>query len=532
MRRFRQLFRELDQAHNPVQKVAGLKRYLSEAPAVDAAWALWALLGNPLSIGIQPRALSEWTAALTGLPSWLIHACNKRTGDAIEASAFLIPFTGSGLNEPLGQFIESHLMPLSDWDEGIQFQLLRKLWARADPEEGEIILYLLSGRLPFEVSECLVVQALAELTGLEVTIMAYRLASCWSPTAENFHKLCQAVTAAERRVLPYPFHPVERFCERHLVLSPATDWVVDWVRGGLRLQLVRRTNEVLLWSCAGELVTAAFPELSQAGERLPDGTVLEGELVLGLAGRRLGLDALQKRMRERRLPKPRQSKPPTDVIFYAFDCLEWEGQDVREEPLSARRKLLKTAVPNHKSAGSLSLAWPLRVSSEADIHGRWREARSQSAVGLFIRRSNSVYGGVEVSNRWFDWRAEPLWARLVLVYAEVGEVDVSKAFSSYTLAAWEGGKLVSVGHVCGGLSETEQPELDAWIGANTLVRRGPTRTVPPSQVFEVAFDGIGASPRRRSGTVWRGARMVRWLRDADISTADTAKALRALIPTL
>ncbi len=72
-------------------------------------------------------------------------------------------------------------------------------------------------------------------------------------------------------------------------------------------------------------------------------------------------------------------------------------------------------------------------------------------------------------------------------------------------------------------------EITAWVRKNTLERFGPVRRVPPELVFELAFEGIQASPRHKSGIALRFPRMLRWRRDKPVDEIDTLDGLRALL---
>ena len=79
------------------------------------------------------------------------------------------------------------------------------------------------------------------------------------------------------------------------------------------------------------------------------------------------------------------------------------------------------------------------------------------------------------------------------------------------------------GGLCGGT-------LDRWIRAHTVERHGPTRSVEPSQVFELGFEAIARSTRHRSGIALRFPRILRWRNDKPAGEADRIETLRGMLP--
>ena len=73
--------------------------------------------------------------------------------------------------------------------------------------------------------------------------------------------------------------------------------------------------------------------------------------------------------------------------------------------------------------------------------------------------------------------------------------------------------------------------MDNFVKRNSLEKFGPVRTVKPELVFEIAFEGIAASSRHKSGVALRFPRMSRWRQDKtvdEINTLDDLKAMLAL----
>ncbi len=526
MRRFTRLIRELDESNRTLSKVAAMRRYFAEAPAADAAWALWFLVGNRLPSMVRSKTMRVWMADLSGFPDWLIDDCYERVGDLAETAALLLPIRGEGTDEPFAAFVEERVRPLRDWDESVRFQLMRAVWADLDREQAFVVHKFLTGGFRVGVSKALVIRALAETLGVERKVMAHRLAGKWTPDAAFFEALRSGESRGDRHSQPYPFFLASPLEGEPDGLGARADWIAEWKWDGIRAQIVRRGGEVFLWSRGDELVTDGFPEIADTAKALPDGTVLDGEILCWRKGRPLGFQALQTRVNRRKLTAAVLEENP--AVFLAYDCIEWKGTDCRREDLEFRRVRLGMAL------GCLGSADAVRLSPEVDgtdwpaLRQRRKESRARGVEGLILKRRGSPYETGRVRGHWWKWKIDPFTADLVMIYAQAGHGRRAGMFTDYTFGARDGDGFVAVAKAYSGLTDTEMREVDRWIKANTLARRGPVRTVPARQVFEVAFEAIAESPRHKSGIAVRFPRILRWRKDKTPGEADSLDSLRAL----
>ena len=74
-------------------------------------------------------------------------------------------------------------------------------------------------------------------------------------------------------------------------------------------------------------------------------------------------------------------------------------------------------------------------------------------------------------------------------------------------------------------------QVDAIVRKTTRESFGPVRSVEPTRVFELGFEGIARSARHKSGIAVRFPRMLRWRVDKPVNEADTLETLAALLPT-
>ncbi|MEI6797698.1 MAG: hypothetical protein WCO04_00595 [Pseudomonadota bacterium] len=77
------------------------------------------------------------------------------------------------------------------------------------------------------------------------------------------------------------------------------------------------------------------------------------------------------------------------------------------------------------------------------------------------------------------------------------------------------------------LTLPQTPALLAWVRAHVTDRFGPLRQVPPTQVFELAFDGITPNARRKSGIDLVGGRVIAWAQDTQGADVPPLSALLA-----
>jgi DNA ligase-1 len=303
--------------------------------------------------------------------------------------------------------------------------------------------------------------------------------------------------------------------------------VVEWKWDGVRAQLLRRAGRSMLWSRGEEMIGGSFPELTGAAMSLPEGTVLDGEVLAFEAGRPLPLASLQSRLKRRSVQ--REFWPESPVAFMAYDLLEEDGRDLRREPLSGRRARLERLIA--RAGEPLLRASPgheVRVWEEAQrLLARAREA---GVGGLMIKRVDSPYVGGRERGTWWKLKTDPLRLDMALVAAQVGPVSGAGQHGGYSFAVRDGGSWVTVATAGGGLEAAEMEEVDRWVRRHTTLRKGPVRWVEPGLVFEIAFDSVQRSPRRRGGLAVLNARMVRWRRDKGPEAADALDELRAMLP--
>jgi DNA ligase-1 len=532
MKAFAALYQRLDRSTATLDKRAALVAYFRDARPHDAAWALYLLSGGKVGGARRKIAASGelrvWIAEASGLPAWLVADSYDQVGDLAETLTLLLDDpVGSAVDRPLAEWIEDHLLAVANQPEPVRRAAVEAGWMQLPAAERLVFNKLLTGALRVGVSQRLVQQALAELSGMDIARIAQRMLGEWVPSPGLLADLLSKEERPEDRQQPYPFFlasPLEAEVDS---LGPISEWTLEWKWDGIRLQLLRRKGEVALWSRGEERLDGRFPEIEAAAMTLPDGTVIDGELLAwrGDDAQPLPFTALQTRI-QRRKPGPKTLRD-TPVRVLAYDLLELDGNDLRQQPLAERRARLAEVLA--------TLDDPRVVLSPTLDAADWHEAAAQRALardrgveGLMLKRSASVYQSGRRRGDWWKWKIEPLTIDAVMIYAQAGHGRRSTLYTDYTFGVWDGERLVPVAKAYSGLDDKEIMALDRWIRAHTIERFGPVRSVQGEQVFELGFEAVNRSSRHKSGIAVRFPRILRWRHDKPASEADTLAQLQAL----
>lgn len=528
MRRFAILFEALDRTASTSAKRDAMAAYFADAPAEDAAWAVYVLGGGKLKRTASSTELRTALAEETGYADWLIDDSYQHVGDLAETIALMLPASDDDVEDiALHVWMEARLPSLGKLEPAERIALLREWWRALPRDQVFLVNKLLTGSLRVGVSQRLVVQALAQWAELPTDLIAHRLSGSWKPGAEAFHALAGPERddehAGER---PYPFFlasPLEQEVE---ALGDIGAWVAEWKWDGIRAQLMRRAGGALIWSRGEERMDGRFPELELAASALPDGCVIDGEILAWLPDEDhpLLFAALQKRIGKLK-PGPRLLAD-TPVRLMAYDLLELDGADLRERPLSERRAMLASLIESH--APTLMLSPAVSAPDWAALAQVRTGSRERRTEGLMLKRLDSPYRVGRKRGDWWKWKVDPYTVDAVLLYAQPGHGRRSGLFTDYTFGVWDGDTLVPVAKAYSGLDDTEIGRLDRWIRAHTIDRFGPVRSVEPTHVFELAFEAIQASGRHKAGVAVRFPRILRWRTDLAIRDADKLDDLRRL----
>ncbi len=527
MRRLADLYDALDSTTSTNAKVEAMVRYFGEAPPEDAAWALYFLTGRRLKRLLTTKLLVGWTLELTGLPEWLFAETYASVGDLAEVIALLLDQHERPENPeelPLSRWLEERLLPLRSLEPAEQRERVVGWWKTLPRRELFLLNKMLTGELRVGVSDTLVVRAVAQLANLPPATVSHRMMGTWLPTRDFFEKLVSPEVSDSDVSRPYPFYlasPLEQPAE---ALGERGDWLIEWKWDGIRGQLIRRQGGVYLWSRGEELITERFPEIAQAAASLPDGTVLDGEVLAYEDGQPLPFARLQRRIgRQKLTPKVLAEAP---AAFIVYDLIEDRGEDIRAKPLRERRARLEALL---KDKPRFPISPEVMAPTWEELAKVRDESRARNVEGFMLKRLESPYQHGRKRGDWWKWKIDPFTVDAVLLYAQAGHGRRASLYTDYTFAVWNGPELLPVAKAYSGLTDEEIAKLDRWIRAHTREKFGPVRSVEPEHVFELHFEGIAPSPRHKSGVALRFPRIARWRSDKKPQDADTLDRLKELI---
>jgi len=527
MKEFANLYRALDETTKTSRKIAAMAAYFRDCDPGDGAWTVYFLSGRRLKRLVPVSLLRQWCAEKAVLPDWLFEECYGVVGDLAETIALLLPSSNRVSQDSLRVWVEDRIQPLSRLDVADRHFALMSAWNDLSPTERFVFNKLVTGGFRVGVSQGLVVRALAESSGVDAAVISHRLMGQWEPTPEFFATLVAADHGETSISQPYPFclaHPLSGPVES---LGDPSDWLMEWKWDGIRAQMIRRRGNTFLWSRGEELIQDRFPELTSAAESLPDGTVVDGEIVAWKDGRVLPFGELQRRIGRKTVGKKLLAEVP--ARFVAFDLLENNGSDLRTVALGHRRQQLEALFVGRCDSDAMMLSPRVDGSNWSQCEEVRRESRARNVEGLMLKRANSEYGVGRPTGVWWKWKVEPYTCDAVLIYAQQGHGRRAGQFSDYTFAVWQDGVLVPFAKAYSGLTDAEIREVDRFVREHTVEKFGPVRSVKPELVFELAFEDIGPSKRHKSGIAVRFPRMNRWRLDKKPEDADTLESIKALI---
>jgi DNA ligase-1 len=526
VKRFAQLYAELDTTNSTLAKLAALERYFGEVDATDAAWAVYFLTGNKPRQVVPSRRMYELAAEVAGLPSWLMDECYEAVGDLAETVAHVLPPASEESDANLTAWVETRLLPLAGMSDSERSAELQRAWRELDGTPRLVWNKLITGEFRIGVSAKSVVRALAACSGIEPAVIAHRLAGAWRPSAQSYLALISPHGETGEASRPYPLFLAHALEAEPETLGDAADWQVEWKWDGIRAQLIRRGGSVWLWSRGDELINDTFPDLVAVGSALPDGTVLDGEIVVWQGERAAPFNALQKRLGRKAPGKSMMEKAPASLI--AYDLLEIDGIDARMKPLAERREQLE-ALMARIDAPCLRLSPLVRAADWDELRTLRADSRKRGVEGMMLKRRDSAYGVGRVRGTWWKWKIEPYTVDAVILYAQRGHGRRASLYTDYTFGVWDQGALVPFAKAYSGLTDAEIREVDRFVREHTREKFGPVRVVEPQLVCELAFEAIQRSTRHKSGIAVRFPRIARLRPDKRPEDADSLDTVRALL---
>jgi len=536
MKAFAQLFTALDETNKTNEKVKALKEYFTCVPDTDKMHMLALFTGRNPKRQINATQFRHWAIEASNIPAWLFEESYHVVGDLAETVALLLPDHQNSSSKTLTEWI-AEINALNKQPDVEKQHWLTQSWAALNAQERFVFNKILTGSFRVGVSQNLVIKALADVSGLDAATLTHRLMGNWMPGTYQFEELVHTDTALEDVSRPYPFflaYPVQETSTVQKspealqgLLGNAQEWQAEWKWDGIRAQLIKRNGEIFIWSRGEDLATDKFPELHPFLYDLPDGTVLDGEILSFSNGQPLPFAILQTRIGRKTLSKKILEDSPVALI--AYDCLEYAGEDIRYKTQVERRTILESLQSVTQYPEMFRISELINFDSWEELTTIREKSREMVAEGIMLKRKDAHYQVGRRRGDWWKWKIDPLSIDAVMVYAQKGHGRRADLYTDYTFAVWDGDKLVPFAKAYSGLTDTEINKVDAFVKRNTLEKFGPVRTVKPQLVFEIGFEGINKSNRHKSGVALRFPRILRWRLDKPKEEADTLETLKALL---
>lgn len=525
MKNFADLINALESTNKTNAKIDAIIDYLERAPDEDKVWFIALFTGKRPRRNVNTNYMKEWALEITKLPFWLFQESYSSVGDLGETLSLILPPPTKKIERTLSQWMND-IIDLKNKTELEKKEFVLNSWNGLDYTERLIFNKLLGGSFRIGVSDKTLINALTKFSDQESSTLMHSLMGKWLPDEISFKELISAEKINPDNSKPYPFclaYPLEKELEE---LGTPDEWLIEYKWDGIRGQIIKRNDEVFIWSRGEELITEQFPEIAEAVQQMQGNFVIDGEILAVKEGKVLNFNELQKRLNRKTLTKKMLSEIPIEVFVY--DLLELENNDLREKSISARRAMLEELLLNENPEN-------IKISQVIDFE-KWEEldrirenSREINSEGLMLKQKNSPYHSGRKKGDWWKWKINPLTIDAVLIYAQKGSGRRSAYYTDYTFAVKNGDSLVTIAKAYSGLTDKEIMEVSKFVNKNAIEKFGPVRTVKAELVFEIAFEGIGFSNRHKSGVALRFPRIVRWRKDKTVEEIDDLDEIKKLI---
>ncbi len=524
---FAALVSDLSTSTKTNDKLQSLVDYFAIAPDADKVWVIAIFSGRRPRRAVNSRVMREWCTAMIGIPDWLFDECYHTVGDLSETLALLLPETKEPdqINQSLSFYLEQFIA-IEKEEESIRKQFIIDSWQKMDRDERFVFNKLITGSFRIGVSQKTIVNALAKVVDHTPSVIAHRISGNWDPVTTSFNDLLSESASVSDFSKPYPFYLAYAIDDDVENLGDTNLWQAEWKWDGIRGQIIKRNNELFVWSRGEELMTDKFPEYIILKDLLPDGVVLDGEIIPATDGKPLAFAVLQTRIGRKNIGKKQLQEAP--ISFFAYDLLEYNFEDWRQKPLTERRKKLEEIIlPLNNNA--IRISEIIEFNSWGELAELRKKSREKNSEGIMLKRKDSDYKVGRKRGDWWKWKIDPLTIDCVMVYAQKGSGRRSNLYTDYTFAVQDGDKLITFTKAYSGLTDKEFAQVDNFVKRNSLEKFGPVRTVKPELVFEIAFEGIAASSRHKSGVALRFPRMSRWRKDKTVDEINTMDDLKEML---
>jgi ATP-dependent DNA ligase len=529
VKRFAELIQQLETSNKTNDKIAALVDYFNEADDLDKPYVIAMFTGKRPKRPVSTALIKLWAIELSEIPEWLFTESYHNVGDLSETISLILPPPVQVSDRKLHEWIKD-LALLNGQEDSHKKTIIVNAWNSLETRERFIFNKLISGNFRIGVSNKMLVNALAKQSGTESSKIMHSIMGKWEAAGITYNDLIAGVHVNTDNSWPYPFCLAYALEAEPSGLGEPSEWQAEWKWDGIRGQIIKRNGELFIWSRGEELVTDQFPELHFLASELPDGTVLDGEILSIKDGKVQAFSILQQRLNRKTINKAQLNDAP--IGFYTYDLLEYNGRDLREEPLANRRKLLEQTISQLADQGIVALSPVVTFSNWAELAELREGSRAINSEGIMLKKLDSLYHSGRKRGDWWKWKINPYTVDTVMIYAQKGSGRRANFYTDYTFAVRDGNQLITVAKAYSGLTDAEIKEVDRFVKKNAVEKFGPVRTVKPELVFEIAFEGIAESKRHRAGLALRFPRIARWRKDKKADEINTLDDLRQLLQSI
>lgn len=526
MKRFTELIQQLETSNKTNDKIAALVSYFSTADELDKPYVIAMFTGKKPRRPVATALIRQWATELSGIPAWLFAESYHSVGDLSETIALVLPPPARTTDRKLHEWIQD-LAGLNGKDDDAKKEFILHAWDSLDTQERFIFNKLISGNFRIGVSNKMLVNAISKQSDTDSNKIMHSIMGKWNPGEITYQELIAGAHVNTDNSWPYPFCLAYALEAEPSSLGETDEWQAEWKWDGIRGQIVKRNGELFIWSRGEELVTDQFPELHFLKDELPDGTVIDGEILSVKDGQVQAFSILQQRLNRKTINKSQLKDAP--IGFFIYDLLEFQGQDIRTEPLKERRRILEDMISAVSNTAVAILSPVIEFNDWEQLAEIRKGSRDNNSEGIMLKKLSSFYHSGRKRGDWWKWKINPYTVDTVMIYAQKGSGRRANHFTDYTFAVRDGENLITIAKAYSGLTDKEIKEVDSFVRKNAIEKFGPVRTVKPELVFEIAFEGIAESKRHKAGLALRFPRIARWRKDKKAAEINTLDDLRQLL---
>ena len=517
MKAFSLMYRRLESTTSTLKRTAIIADFFRQASDKDKLWTIALFTHKRPRRTITTSYLRLWAAELANIPNWLFEDTYHIVGDLAETIAKIIPPPTYTSDNSLSYWVEM-LIALKDKEEADKKEAILEAWKILDTDSRFLFNKLITGGFRIGVAQRTIVKALSAVLDQEENVIAHKLMGNWSPLAISYEELLLSDDPTADSSKPYPFYLASPLDSPLDKLGSAGEWYAEYKWDGMRGQLIKRDKNVFLWSRGEELIIDQFPEFITL-RNVESDFVIDGEILVFRDNQIKGFDHIQKRIGRKKVSKKILESHP--AIMMAYDIMELNNNDIRELSQANRRIKLESLIDQNDFSNLIKIS-PLISFNDWSALGQIRNlAREKNAEGLMLKSKLGPYKTGRKRGDWYKWKVDPMTFDGVLLYAQRGHGRRANLYSDFTFAVKDGDNLVPITKSYIGLTDNELTQISQFVRKNTIERFGPVSSVTPKLVFEVGFEGISKSNRRKVGISLRSPRILRWRHDKSVNEIDS-----------